>query len=425
MKKTLSLLLALCMVLALLSVGVFAADPQNEEPTPESAPETVETNPEPPETEPETMESAPETVETNTEPPETEQETMETDPETTETNPEPPETNAVGEDDAPLENLGPIPESWGTRDESLIFYTSLSVSVNVKLSITVRDSVVANASSWYLEVEEFYDDELVYYDPLDVHGMRFGEGQAGAVTNINGVAWRAVYTDLEPQELGTWYHVYLHVNYADGSSFYNDSPWMSVHNYVVGELMNPGNPDVVRTYCADLLNYNNAACFCDDLNQGLSDEEAAVKEAFETKTEAPATAENITTSPNIDYYVSWKKHFGVYFYTRNLQFDGTVQFQLKDHETGVVRHVLETTYGSGSTHSAFFNKFEAGDVRRVFDVVILEDGVEIGTPMTWCMETVIKHIRVSPINVFEPEKEVAMYNAMLKLNDSAVAALQP
>lgn len=407
MKKTLSLFLALCLVLSLLSVGVFAADPQNEEPTPESAPETVETNTEPPETEPETMESAPETIETNT---------------------EPPETNAAGEDDAPLENLGPIPESWGTRDESLIFYTSLSVSVNVKLSITVRDSVVANASSWYLHVMEYYDESD---DASGVYEMRFGEGQAGAVTNINGVAWRAVYTDLEPQEIGRWYRVSLHVNYADGSSSYNISPWMNVKNYVVGELMNPGNPDVVRTYCADLLNYCYAGVLLHypNSNFGLSDEEAAVKEAFETKTGAPVSTENITESPNIGYGFSWKRSVGVhflYFSTKNMQLDGTVQIQLKDHETGVVRHVLETGYESTGTYFAFFNKFEAGDVRRWFDVVVLVDGVETGTPMIWSMEPMIRDIQEDISDFFTPPEEfVAMYRAMLTLDDSVVAALQP
>lgn len=415
MKKTLSLLLALCMVLALLSVGVFAADPQNEEPTPESAPETAETNTEPPETEPET-------IETNTETPETA-------PETIETNPEPPETNAAGEDDAPLENLGPIPESWGTRDESLIFYTSLSVSVNVKLSITIRDSVVANASSWYLHVMEYYDIELD--DASGVYEMRFGEGQAGAVTNINGVAWRAVYTDLEPQEIGRWYRVSLHVNYADGSSSYNISPWMNVKNYVVGELMNPGNPDVVRTYCADLLNYCYAGVLLHypNSNFGLSDEEAAVKEAFETKTGAPVSTENITESPNIGYGFSWKRSVGVhflYFSTMNMQLDGTVQIQLKDHETGVVRHVLKTSYESTGTYFAFFNQFEAGDVRRWFDVVVLVDGVETGTPMIWSMEPMIRDIQEDISDFFTPPEEfVAMYRAMLTLDDSVVAALQP
>ncbi len=302
-------------------------------------------------------------------------------------------------------------------DESLTFYTSVSIGVEMKTTFTIRQTVLANAASWYLEVSKLDGSGNV------LESKRFGEGQDGAVTNVSNVAWRAIYTDITAKEMGVTFSAVLHVFDADGNEFYGEAVENTVKDYIVGELVKTENSAATRTLCADMLNYGAAAQTyfeydTDNLvNENLSTEAAAAKDQFETKTEAPASLVNGSNGPNLYGSVSIKNRVVLSITARSLGTGTTVQIQVKNHETGEVKEVLEATQ-VGSVYTAKFSNVEADEMRTMFDFVALVDGVETGTPLTWSVEGYIRAARLSSDTSAE---ELALLNALLIYADSAAA----
>ena len=302
-------------------------------------------------------------------------------------------------------------------DESLTFYTSITIGVEMKTTFTIRQTVLTNAASWYLEVSKLDGSGNV------LESKRFGEGQEGAVSNVNNVAWRAIYTDITAKEMGVTFSAVLHVFDADGNEFYGEAIENTVKDYIVGELVKTDNTAATRTLCADMLNYGAAAqlYFAYDtdnlVNENLSAAAAAALDQFETKTEAPATLVNGSNGPNLYGSVSVKNRVVLSITGRSLGTEGTVQIQVKNHANGAVKEVLETTK-VGSVYTAKFSNVEADEMRTMFDFVALVDGVETGTPLSWSVEGYIRAARLSSDTSAE---ELALLNALLVYTDSAAA----
>ena len=304
-------------------------------------------------------------------------------------------------------------------NEDLSFYTSISIGVEIKTTFTIRQNVLNGYASWYLEVSKLDDQG----EPTET--KRFGEGQEGAVTNVNNVAWRAVYTDITAKEMGVSFAATLHVFDANGQEYYSSTVTNTVKDYIVGELVKTDNENAVRTLCADILNYGAAAqnYFVYDtdnlVNENLSAAAAAAKNQFETKTQAPATLVNGSNGPNLYGSVSIKNRVVLSITARNLGAEGTVQIQVKKQGSNEVKEILETTK-VGSVYSAKFSNVEANEMRDMFEFTALVDGVETGTPLLWSVEG---YVRAARLNSDTSAEELALLNALLIYTDSAAAAM--
>ena len=304
-------------------------------------------------------------------------------------------------------------------NEDLSFYTSISIGVEIKTTFTIRQNVLNGYASWYLEVSKLDDQG----EPTET--KRFGEGQEGAVTNVNNVAWRAVYTDITAKEMGVSFAATLHVFDANGQEYYSNTVTNTVKDYIVGELVKTDNENAVRTLCADMLNYGAAAqnYFVYDtdnlVNENLSAAAAAAKNQFETKTQAPATLVNGSNGPNLYGSVSIKNRVVLSITARNLGAEGTVQIQVKKQGSNEVKEVLETTK-VGSVYSAKFSNVEANEMRDMFEFTALVDGVETGTPLLWSVEG---YVRAARLNSDTSAEELALLNALLIYTDSAAAVM--
>ena len=313
-----------------------------------------------------------------------------------------------------LEPTGP---NEPVLNENLTFYTSVSIGVEIKTTFTIRQNVLNNYSSWYLEVSKLDGDGNV------LETKRFGEGQDGAVSNVNNVAWRAIYTDITAKEMGVTFSAVLHVFDADGNEFYGNAVQNTVKDYVVGELLKTDNTAATRTLCADMLNYGAAAqlYFAYDtdnlVNENLSAAAAAALDQFETKTEAPATLVNGSNGPNLYGSVSIKNRVVLGITARGVSAEGTVQIQVKKQGASEVKEVLETTK-VGSVYTAKFSNVEANEMRDMFEFTILVDGVETGTPLLWSVEG---YVRAARLNTSISAEELALLNALLIYTDSAAA----
>ena len=304
-------------------------------------------------------------------------------------------------------------------NEDLSFYTSISIGVEIKTTFTIRQTVLNDYASWYLEVSKLDDQG----EPTET--KRFGEGQEGAVTNVNNVAWRAVYTDITAKEMGVSFAATLHVFDANGQEHYSNTVTNTVKDYIVGELVKTDNENAVRTLCADMLNYGAAAQVyfeydTDNLvNENLSAAAAAALDQFETKTEAPATLVNGSNGPNLYGSVSIKNRVVLSITARNLGAEGTVQIQVKKQGSNEVKEILETTK-VGSVYSAKFSNVEANEMRDMFEFTALVDGVETGTPLLWSVDG---YVRAARLNADTSAEELALLNALLIYTDSAAAVM--
>ncbi len=303
-------------------------------------------------------------------------------------------------------------------NEELSFYTSVSIGAEVKATFTIRQNVLNGFDSWYLELNKL--DSLGNV----LETKRFGEGQEGAVSAIGTVAWRAVYTDITAKEMGVTFSAVLHAFDPDGNEYYGNAVENSVKAYVIGELLKTDNTDATRTLCADLLNYGAAAQVYFDydtdnlVNQDLGQ---ATDDwyYFQTADEAPATQVNGANGPNLYGSVSIKNRVVLSITARNVGTGGTVQIQVRNHETHEVKEVLETTQ-VGSVYTSKFSNVEANEMRTMFDFVALVDGVETGQPLTWSVEG---YVRAARLNSSISPAELALLNALLIYTDSAAAAL--
>ena len=302
-------------------------------------------------------------------------------------------------------------------DESLTFSTTISIGVEIKTNFMVVQQMVNNYDSWYLEVSKLDDQG----QPTET--KRFGEGQEGAVANVNNVVWQAIYTDISAKEMTVPFAVTLHVFDADGQEYYSSTVTNTIKDYVVGELLKTDNTAATRTLCADMLNYGAAAqlYFAYDtdnlVNENLSAAAAAAKDQFETKTEAPAALVNGSNGPNLYGSVSIKNRVVLSITARGVSTEGTVQIQVKKQGASEVKEVLETTK-VGSVYSAKFSNVEANEMRDMFEFTILVDGVETGTPLLWSVEGYVRAARESASTGAE---ELALFNALLIYADSAAA----
>ena len=280
----------------------------------------------------------------------------------------------------------------------------------------VRQDIVNNYDSWYLEVSK-----------LDAQGQptetkRFGEGQEGEVANVSNVVWQAIYRDVSAREMTVPFAVTLHVFDADGQEYYSSTVTTTVKDYVVGELVKSSNTSVTRTLCADLLNYGAAAQIyfgehTDNLaNENLSAEAQAALEEYATKDEAPASLVNGSNGPNIYGSVSVMNRVVLSVSVVGVSGDN-VKVRVKNHETGEVKEDLDTTV-SGPVYIAKFANVEADEMRTMFDIVALVDGVETGTPLTWSVEG---YVRAARLSTTVSAEELALFNALLIYADSAAA----
>jgi hypothetical protein len=307
----------------------------------------------------------------------------------------------------------PVGPTEPILDEHLMLFPSVSIGIEVVTTFGLLKSSVQNYDHWYIEVKKLDADGGV------TETKRFGEGQEGAIED--GHVCNAYYTDITAKEFGVTFEASIHAFDANGQEYCSAPVTTKLSEYIIGELLKEENSDEMRTLAADLLNYGAAAQvyfeFDDQnlVNQNLSAEAQAAMEQFASTGLAAAELVNSGDGPNIFSSVSIMNRIVLSLSIRGFGDAGEVKVRIKDHETGTEKAVIDATK-RGSIWLADYAGFEAEDMRTAFDFVVLADGVESGTPLTWSVEGYAREAR---LNEDSTEAELALFNALLHYVDSA------
>ena len=305
------------------------------------------------------------------------------------------------------------------EDENIKIFPSISIGIETVASFSVRSSSLADYASWYIEVSKLDGNGAV------VETKRFGEGQEEPVSG--SFIYKADFRDITAKELGVPFTASVHAFDAGGQEYYSNNivsntPVFTVRDYILGELVNEDNPDAIRTLAADLLNYGAAAQayfdFDEDhlVNEDLSAAERAAMTRFASNGQAPATLVNSADGPNIFTSVSVMNRIMLTLSIRGVGSPSAVQVQIKEHDSGTVRDVVDAAQFS-TIWRAKYSGFEAEDMRTAFDFTVLADGVATGTPITWSVEGYAREAR---LNEDSSAEELALLNALLHYVDAVM-----
>ena len=304
--------------------------------------------------------------------------------------------------------------------DTIRIYPSISIGIEVLASFSVRSTDLSSYESWYIEVSKLDGAGNV------IESKRFGDGQEGAVSG--SFVYKADYRDITAKELGVPFTASVHAFDANGQEYVShnvvsNSPVFTVRDYILGELVNEDNADATRKLAADLLNYGAAAqvYFGFDtenlVNENLSTEAQAAMDEFATTGEAPAVLVNNANSANIFSSVSVMNRIMLTLSVRGFSSAGAVQIEIKDHETGAVKEIVDAEK-LGTIWRARYSGFEAEDMRTAFDFTVIADGTASGTPITWSVEGYAREAR---LNEDSSPEELALLNALLHYVDAAAA----
>ncbi|MBQ3704122.1 MAG: Ig domain-containing protein [Oscillospiraceae bacterium] len=301
-------------------------------------------------------------------------------------------------------------------DESLNFFTSISVDIELSTRYSIPVEMVENYASWYLEVSKLNADG----EPIETR--IFGDG-GESVEMVRSAAWQAVYTDISVKELGTSFAATLHVFAPNGQESYSPTQIDNLRNVVLDVLVTDEMPDQYQTVAADLLNFAAAAqiYFNYDVehlaNEDLSENAVAALEQFASSGEAPAEQINSPEGPTIFSSVSIMNRIVLSLAVRGAGSANAVQLQIRNHETGEVKDIIDAAK-RGSIWMGSYRGFGAEDMRTAFDIVAIADGEEFGTPITWSVKGYAREAR---LNEDSTEEELNLFNALLHFVDSCVA----
>gem|GEM_PF-6507021 len=301
-------------------------------------------------------------------------------------------------------------------DESLNFFTSISVDIELSTRYSIPVEMVENYASWYLEVSKLNADG----EPIETR--IFGDG-GESVEMVRSAAWQAVYTDISVKELGTSFAATLHVFAPNGQESYSPTQIDNLRNVVLDVLVTDEMSDQYQTVAADLLNFAAAAqiYFNYDVehlaNEDLSAEAEAAMAEFASTGEAPAEQINSPDGPTIFSSVSIMNRIVLSLAVRGAGSANAVQLQIRNHETGEVKDIIDAAK-RGSIWMGSYRGFGAEDMRTAFDIVAIADGEEFGTPITWSVKGYAREAR---LNEDSTEEELNLFNALLHFVDSCVA----
>ena len=301
-------------------------------------------------------------------------------------------------------------------DESLNFFTSISVDIELSTRYSIPVEMVENYASWYLEVSKLNADG----EPIETR--IFGDG-GESVEMVRSAVWQAVYTDISVKELGTSFAATLHVFAPNGQESYSPTQIDNLRNVVLDVLVTDETPDQYQTVAADLLNFAAAAqiYFNYDVehlaNEDLSENAAAALEQFASSGEALAEQINSPEGPTIFSSVSIMNRIVLSLAVRGAGSANAVQLQIRNHETGEVKDIIDAAK-RGSIWMGSYRGFGAEDMRTAFDIVAIADGEEFGTPIIWSLEGYAQKAR---LNEDSTEEELNLFNALLHYVDSCVA----
>ena len=301
-------------------------------------------------------------------------------------------------------------------DESLNFFTSISVDIELSTRYSIPVEMVENYASWYLEVSKLNADG----EPIETR--IFGDG-GESVEMVRSAVWQAAYKDISVKELGTSFAATLHVFAPNGQESYSPTQIDNLRNVVLDVLVTDETPDQYQTVAADLLNFAAAAqiYFNYDVehlaNEDLSENAAAALEQFASSGEALAEQINSPEGPTIFSSVSIKNRIVLSLAVSGAGSANAVQLQIRNHETGEVKDIIDAAK-RGSIWMGSYRGFGAEDMRTAFDIVAIADGEEFGTPIIWSLEGYAQKAR---LNEDSTEEELNLFNALLHYVDSCVA----
>ena len=304
--------------------------------------------------------------------------------------------------------------------DTIRIFPSIGIGIETVASFSVRSTELSSYDSWYIEVSKLDGEGNA------VESKRFGEGQEGAVSG--SFVFKADYTDITAKELGVPFTASVHAFDANGQEYVStnlvsNSPVFTVRDYILGELVNEDNSDAIRKLAADLLNYGAAAQDYFDfdeanpVNANLSTEAQAAMDEFASTGEAPAVLVNNANSANIFSSVSVMNRIMLTLSVRGFSDAGAVQIEIKNHETGAVKEVIDAEKVS-TIWRARYSGFEAEDMRTAFDFTVIADGSAVGTPITWSVEGYAREAR---LNEDSSPEELALLNALLHYVDAVAA----
>ena len=300
-------------------------------------------------------------------------------------------------------------------DESLNFFTSISVDIELSTRYSIPVETVENYASWYLEVSKLNADG----EPIET--KIFGDG-GESVEMVRSAVWQAAYNDISIKELGTSFAATLHVFAPNGQEIYSPTQLDNLRNVVLDVLVSDEMPDQYQIVAADLLNFAAAAqiYFNYDVehlaNENLSAEAEAAMAEFASSGEAPAAQVNSPEGPTIFSSVSILNRIVLSLAVRGAGSANAVQLQIRNHDTGEVDTI--DAVKRGSIWMGSYRGFGAEDMRTAFDIVAIADGEEFGTPITWSVEGYAREAR---LNEDSTEEELNLINALLHFVDSCVA----
>ncbi len=317
---------------------------------------------------------------------------------------------------------------WGTIDdlslrrsvvpdpvpELPIIYKSISIGAELSIVYNFRADAMESFDSWYLQIEK-----------LDAEGnvlakYCYGEAQDYDLEWKEGY-WFAVYDGVSAKEMGVTVRARLVGLDAGENEIVGEACEDSIRSYLLELLMEEGR-DSQRVLCADLLNYGAAAQIYFDfdtehlVNEELTPEQAAAMEQYATKEEAPAEQTNSPEGPTLYSSVSLKNRviLSLSAVVRNAQ--GEVSVRITDPDGSSVE--LPMSAVSAKVYIAKFSNVSAKNMRKPYEIKVLVDENDYGTPITWSVEGYIHALRENG-----GDREIALANAMLIYGDSAAKYL--
>ena len=303
-------------------------------------------------------------------------------------------------------------------DSNLALSIDLITTIELKAVITLRNKLVKDYASWYLEIVLYDIDGNVKQTKL------YGEGQENPMEHPNDSLWKLNFKDLTARFMDTDLDLIIHCFDADGNHYVGATQHVNIRDSLVTLLTNDERPDAERTLAADILNYISETQLAFgtqgvdyyELANALEGDALDDLHAYQTDGEAPAS-QTITglgsdkTFTAADVLLQNRPVLNLT--TAKLQnVTGTVTV----HVTGPDNYekTLEATpVGTAGRYKAKFDDFNARQVRQAYTFTVQIDGADYGTPLVWSMEAFIATARTNPNFLY-----LNLCNAILKYIDS-------
>ena len=313
-----------------------------------------------------------------------------------------------------LPATGPV-EPIETTD--LQIFNSISVKTDMIITWSVRKTDVQNYEKFWIEV--------VKHAPEGDETYLYGDDYAEPIDS-NTNAWICRFNHIFAKEMGVEVEARVYAQDAAGQVYMSPAKSTNIRDYLGGRLTATNNKVEQRVLAADMLNYGTAAQlfigFMTDhlVNEELTAEQLAKLEEYETKDLPLVEKTNSNICPEGETNILFNSvTLGNEVQLKlSIRLDanaGTVQVQVKDHNTGDVVEVLDAE-SAGTYWSAKWSGIGAKQMRTEFEFVTLVNGVETGNTRIWSVEAYVGEIRGGTNQL-----KINMANALLVYGDSVAA----